>query len=253
MKHFDCESQESTIYSLCSLLGCSADDLLSLLQKIDLERIYQEESPDHPPAEFLYRKVISAVGPHSKLQSVCWFHLTRTYLDNKFEQGILPLGKALDSLWETMLLIFEPTEHHSRLQYLRSNGVSNYHYGLKVPNPFYWGPYAMLIRDTAFSTTEMGNHDYLWLPEIIEDICNGYLEKYGISIHEEVVQLLTPCVVKFKSRDRTEDGCIRAAIYYIYKRIKGERLSIDANTCFDAKGNTIPSDDILKIEYLGKP
>ena len=108
----------------------------------------------------------------------------------------------------------------------------------------------MLVKDIAFRAKEIGNHDYLRLAEIVEDICDGYRDKYGISIHEDVVSSLKPCIVKFRSNFRIDQSCIEAAIFYVYKRTKGEPLSGDANTCFDAKGNIIPHGDILSIKYL---
>jgi hypothetical protein len=40
----------------------------------------------------------------------------------------------------------------------------------------------MLVREVAFDRPSE-YHDYLWLPEIIEDICNGYQRRYGERIH----------------------------------------------------------------------
>ena len=79
--------------------------------------------------------------------------------------------------------IFKDTEHDSRLHEFKKKGIKNYHYQLKTPDPFHWGPFAMLVRDVAFNAKAIGNHDYLWLPEIIEDIFNGYYGKYGVFIH----------------------------------------------------------------------
>jgi hypothetical protein len=108
----------------------------------------------------------------------------------------------------------------------------------------------VLVKDIAFRAQKIGNHDYLMLPEIVEDICNGYRDKYSISIREDVVSSLKPCIVKFRSKFRIDQSCIGVAILYVYKLTKGEPLSPDASTCFDAKGNVIPHGDILSIKYL---
>ena len=251
----DCESQDSTHRSLLNLFGCSKEDLISLLATIDIEAIYQdfEASPKIPPDEYVYQKAIKAFGVSSAPKFVCWFHLTRTTQDATFEQGILPLGKALSSIWETLFKIFEGTEHHSTIIELKASGVKNYHYNLKTPDPFHWGPFAMLVKETAFNAKKIGNHDYLWLPEIIEDICNAYHEKFDLFIHDDVVKSLKPCIVKFKSHFRVDDGCVRAALYYLYACIQKDGLCIDANTCFDGKGETIPFEDIMEIEFIALP
>ena len=248
----DCESQDSTYRSLSNLFGCSKKDLISLLGEIDIEAIYQdpEASPDIPPANYVHQKAIKAFGVNSAPKFVCWFHLTRTTQDATFEQGILPLGKALSTIWETLLKIFEGTDHHSNLIELKASDIENYHYNLKTSNPFHYGPFAMLVKDTAFKAKEIGNHDYLWIPEIIEDICNAYHDKFGLSIHDDVVKSLKPCIVKFKSCYRIDDGCIRAALYYLHACIQKEGLCIDVNTCFDGKCKIIPFEDIMEIEFI---
>jgi hypothetical protein len=110
----------------------------------------------------------------------------------------------------------------------------------------------MLVKEVAFHAHSIANHDYLQLPEIIEDICDYYLEKYGVSIHSDIESVLVPCIIKFRAKAKNDIG-IRPAIYYVYRCIRGEPVSQDANTCFDAKGRIIPPGDILKIEYLEKP
>ena len=249
IKVLDCEDQESTANSLSGLFGCSTADLFDQLINFDLERIYEEDDPHCPADEFLFKKLTSILGPPDKPEGICWFHLTRTFPENNFSEGILPLGMAIDTIWKTILRIFEETQHFLSLQSMRQNGVKNYHYQLKVPDPLHWGPFAMLVKESAFHAHEIGNHDYLELPEIIEDICNAYLNKSGLSIHAEVGKILVPCVVKF--RREAENGLrgIGPAIYYYYKSIRKESFSRNANTCFDAGGKIIPRENILKIEY----
>ena len=121
---------------------------------------------------------------------------------------------------------------------------------MRIDNPQQWGPYAILVREAAFNTKEMGAWDYLKLPEIIDDICKKYQDEYGVSIREDVSVALKPCIVKFKS-DYLDDDVIKAAIFYIYKKVHREKLSMDVHT-FDARGKVIPRKDILKIDYLDK-
>ena len=234
-KAIDCENQESAIDSVCGLFRCSSEDLRYQLQQIDIDTIYGEVWPDHPPEEFLYRKLVSAFGSPDRPQSIYWFHLTRTFPGNDFHEGILPLGIALNLIWDMLLSIFKSTQHYSRLVSMRTSGAGDRLYRLKVPDPFHWGPFAMLVKEAGFHAHRIGNHDYLRLPEIIEDICNCYLEKYGVSIHSDIEGVLVPCIIKFRT-EAENDRCIRPAIYYVYKCIQGEPVSQGANTCFDARG-----------------
>lgn len=86
----------------------------------------------------------------------------------------------------------------------------------------------MLVRETAFRSHEMGNHDYLWLPEIVEDICNGYRDASGFAIHETVRAYTIPYVVKFWSPKETGKDCVEASMYYLYCTAHGQELSIHA-------------------------
>ena len=249
----DCENLEKAAHSLCGLFRCSEGDIQNELLQINIEQVYEHRGPDCTPAQFLYRHLVSVFGEPHHPQGICWFHLTRTSCANKFHEGILPLGMALPSIWEMILSMFRHSQHFSRLQVMKKEGVSNYHYKLKATNPFHWGPFAMLVRDVAFVPERLANHDYLRLPEIIEDICDGYRAKYGISIHKEVVSALVPCIVKFVARGNIGVVGIAPAIYYVYRGMRGEPISDYANTCFDAGGKVIPRADILKIEYIEKP
>lgn len=249
----DCENLETASRSLCGLFRCSLKDLHDILRRIDIDRVYEQDEPDCTPDQFLHRNLVSALGEPHRPQDVCWFHLTRTSRCNRFTEGILPLGMALDAIWETLLAALRGSEHFSRLQDMRREGVSSYHYNLKTLNPFHWGPFAMRVRDVAFVPERLPNHDYLRLPEIVEDICNGYRSKYGISIQEEVVGVLVPCIVKFVVRGNSDAVGVGPAIHYVYRGIRGEPVSPFANTCFDARGKVIPESDILKIEYIESP
>ena len=251
-KMIDCENLESAIISVCDLFSCADTDLSFQLRQIEIEKIYEEGGPDYPPDEFIYRELVSMFGKPVHPESICWFHLTRTYPGNDFDEGILPLGMALESIWDMIFRAFESTGHYDRLLSMKTQGVGNGLYQLKVPDPFYWGPFAMLVKDVAFSAHRIENHDYLKLPEIIEDICNCYLNKFEVSIHSDIEKALVPCIIKFKADSKGEFG-IRPAIHYVYKCIKGEPVSQRSNICFDAKGKAIPMKDIIKIEYIEMP
>lgn len=108
----------------------------------------------------------------------------------------------------------------------------------------------MLVRETAFRSEEMGNHDYLWLPEIVEDICNAYYETYNIKLYDFILKATSPCIVKFLEKTPNGNWCLRPAVYYLYLVTNNKKLIMDSNTCFDGEGNTIPKENILEIEFL---
>lgn len=133
------------------------------------------------------------------------------------------------------------------LERIQKHGVADFQYSLKHNDPFHWGPYAMLVKDTAYHSRDLGNHDYLRMPEIIEDICNGYQKQFGEPIIEFYEQLLIPKVVKFESSSRLDDGCIEAAIYFAYQYVRKMPPNGGTVTCFDGNGTGINFEDIISV------
>ncbi|WP_133306524.1 hypothetical protein [Pseudomonas sp. LS-2] len=133
---------------------------------------------------------------------------------------------------------------------LRCEGVGDFQYGLKTGDPFHHGPYAMLVREVAFHSAKVSNHDYLHLPEIIEDICNGYEHRFGESIMAIVCGGLHKCIVKFSSAKVLDDHLLGVALLYCWGEINNEEFSSYANTCFDAEAQRIEPHAILSVTKL---
>lgn len=251
MLTLDCESLETTLMSLSRIYGISGQEIKAFLKETDLDRYYAENDlQDTGDRELtgLFERTFNC-SP-SAIDRVFWFHLTRAKPDADFESGIFPLNEALPKVWDTILRIFKNTEHEVPLRKMRDTGVSDFQYNHKIGKPLLAGPYAMLVREVAFKSHEIGNHDYLWLPEIVEDICNGYNDASGVMLHDSVCAALVPYVIKFWSRKRTGKDCIQAAIYYLYCSMHNQKLSIYANTCYDAENVMIPREQIVKIEKI---
>ncbi|EQA1213255.1 hypothetical protein AT509_004642 [Escherichia coli] len=49
---------------------------------------------------------------------------------------------------------------------------------LRTGDKIHWGPFGHLVRELHFNASENGLHDYLWLPELVEDVCKAYQKKY---------------------------------------------------------------------------
>lgn len=247
----DCHTRDSTLTSLSKIYGVPAADLDAFLRIVDLEIYYETHYPLRDPDETITALLEGEIRRQPfALTQVNWFHLTRVRKTETFSQGLLPLHAVLDHVWDVLFAIFQGSEHELNLRTLTRYEVPNFQYKLKAGDRMHGGPYAMLVRDAAFRSAEIGNHDYLGLPEIIEDICLGYHERYGVSITDKVANALTPCMVKFKSTRELGRPCLEAAVYYVYLTGRGHPLSFHSNTCFDGRSSTIPLKDIISIEFL---
>lgn len=89
----------------------------------------------------------------------------------------------------------------------------------------------MLVRESAFNASEMRNHDYLKLPEIIEDVCWGYQERFKESIQDEIMEALRPCIVKFEDRSGTRTDVIGPVLRSL--------LSFQKVTTIQARGDRV--------------
>jgi hypothetical protein len=249
----DCEDGESAIESLSECFDCKRSDLINVLQSIDIEEVYSdfENSPSVAAEEYLYDYVVAKLGEPDETESIFWFHLTRTLEDNDFSDGILPLSEALDLVWETLFSIFEGSKVCQNLKDMRGNGVDDCQYNLKSDDSVHSGPYGILVREIACKASELAQHDYLALPEIIEDICAGYQREYGEAIYDEISKILVPCVVKFSEEGEANQGAIEAALFYAYTYANDLPVSINSVWCFDGEDCAVPYNNIAYVKFLG--
>ena len=248
----DCETETTTEASLAMAYRCNPEDIYRIFDSLDLNAIYEsEESPTEKPGSFLSGQLCAALSEPELPEWICWFHFTRTSLSNDFGEGILPLGKVLSRLWVQLIRTAPSSEVSKNLQALRENGVPDFQYRLKAPCSMHWGPFGYLVPAIAEHAKELAQHDYLGMPEIIEDICNGYFESFGVQLYEHYGKLLKPCIVKFQqlAGDRGEDA-LEVACSYLYGCRKKERPSSSWITCFDGEGSVVPANSIISVRYI---
>lgn len=248
MADLDCESAESTLRSLSAIYRTDERNLSDFFTSVDLDQHFRKTNPDLQADQELKRMLELAVGPQQRVISrTFWFHLTRVPIGTQFAEGILPLNDALPRVWAMLDGIFSGTHHQCRLRQMRQEGVANLQYNLKVPDSTHWGPYAMLVREIAFCAESASNHDYLKIPEIVEDICNGYAARFDEDIQSVVERSLVPMIVKLWMSEPEHQYGLSSAIYYAYASHNKEKLSWLANTCFDGHGQRIPNERIMSV------
>lgn len=255
MKMLDCHTIDSTYRSLEQILGTSRGRLEALFGGLDIEAFYQANPHRAEPADQLvFRLVTERLRTTPQCDRVCWFHLTRTSTDARFDRGVEPLGQQLDALWNLLrsvsrLELSAAVWRRFRKSLRSETSHSAYLYNLKTKDQLHWGPYAVLVRALAFRPKDFFSHDYLGAPEIVEDICACFEARYGHDLLADFQSATTPCIVKFWS-DQPRPDCVETAVYYVYCNFRRESYSLECNTCFDGHGQPIPPERILSIEYL---
>ncbi|HGS5167788.1 hypothetical protein [Vibrio alginolyticus] len=247
----DCSSEESAFKSVSTAFSCTEEALKSVLLSIDLNEIYESDDDICIPCEeYLYNYVTKRLGEPRPFSSVVWFHGTRTSKQNSFENGVFPLNDSLNRVWDILLLSAPNRECRENLEFMRTNGVDDYLYGLRVNGSIHWGPYGILVRDVAFNTSKLSQHDYLGMPELVEDILNAYKKQFGICLYSHYEKVLVPKLVKFQCTSRLDDGCIEAALGYLYARVRGEQVNGMSVTCIDMSGVAITPSQIMAVETV---
>lgn len=251
MLMLDCENPASALKSVAEIYGLATPEITAFLKTFDIETYYAKHNPDDYPDCVLTAAFEEKYNVEPQpLDYVCWFHLTRTLPRNNFSAGILPLPESLEIIWETLFAVFKGSPHCKNLADLKSQDAISERYESRIKRPYLAGPYAVLVRDVAFRTKEIGFHDCLAMPETLTDICDRYQEIYQMNIFAPLQKKLMPCIVKFASDRKTGSDCIESAMYYLYVLEHNARLTDSANTCFDGQNEKIPSGQIKSVEFL---
>ncbi len=249
----DCENLHTTLNSISNIYGASRNDISSYLKGFNLEQYYLEKELDKKE-EIKNTLIRLFSNEFRELETtpdlIYWFHGTRVLKEEKFKEGILPLGLAIGKIWKTLFKIFSDSPHKEKLSDLKTKGITDFHYQTRLPESSLWGPYARLVKEAAFQNEELWSHDYLKIPEIIEDICKSYSIEYGESIIEDVKNALVACIVKFRSINNVNKWQVYTALFYLYHELNNFPLIFGCDTSYDAKNEVIPKSDIVKIEFI---
>lgn len=191
----NCSSFSSALESAYLALNTSPEVLLPRIIKIG-DSITRQQHLEGSFEEILFKEISNEfeISPFSE---VYWFHLTRTWPSETFEEGLLPRSLVEFKIWSQLVdsITKENETIGNKLKSLRT-----YNEPLKKPRLDQWveGPCGMLIRDHAFHPAEIGNGDFLYTSEFFLDLNEQYKERYGSEILLLITNLLTPCIVMFK-------------------------------------------------------
>ncbi|HUY13914.1 MAG TPA: hypothetical protein VMX16_09845 [Terriglobia bacterium] len=248
----DCGSFHSAVESSAALLGITGKELLNRLNAFDGESLSTAARHNHPYEDLLIRKTFR-VEP-SELPAppvIYWFHATRVPPDTRFQDGIQPLSQILGRVWAFLGSLASgwstPTEWLAFKNGMRGQFADQY--ARKVTSGFNEGPFAFLVREVVLLRDRVGaNHDFLGIPELVEDICLSYEGMFGHCLRARFSAATRPCIVKFRSTDPGRNA-LAAALMYVHRKAKGQELDLSCNTCYSGEGRAVPPHGILQVEW----
>lgn len=252
----DCQNEKSALQSVALYFKTDVESIKSTLTKNNLDKKFRMRLNKYDYfCDFLYdyfRKKFSV----ENIECVMWFHLSRSLNPKDYYEGIFPLNIILPKLQKDLYkLVSSEISENEWEEICKGDGAGfrKTRYNMKISEKCHYGPYAMLVREIAFNSQTVGNHDYLNIPEIIEDMCMDVQKVYGVDVLEIFVKKASPIIVKFKEEliDNANDKhYIGTALTYLYNKLHGESLCLMCNTCYTGYGIGIKKNDIVSVEIL---
>jgi hypothetical protein len=253
VKALDCHTFESALESSAAILHLTPHVLARRLNVFNYEALPETERRSHPYEELLIRHKFKLASSEDLPAPpiVHWFHATRVVPKTLFDDGIKPFAAMLDAIWHFLgglAAVWSTAEQWNAFR-AEMPGQGGCQYHSKVGFDFAKGPFGFLVREIVLEPALVGNHDYLGIPEIVEDICLSYDETFGHHLRQRFLEATKPCIVKFRSVEARPDA-LAAALVYVHRKLLGDELCIDCNTCFDGEGKAVDGHNVLSVEWI---
>lgn len=241
----DCENFDSILDSLSNIFNSNKPEILSYLNEVSLDEIWRKSKKERYAYEYLFEHFKQKFKIRkSIIIKAYWFHNTRVLKSTDFKEGILPLEKAIIKVEEIIEKVIRNLDKSIKLDYL-TNSTATIH---KLNSDYDQGPWGFLIKEFAFENAN-GIHDYLSVPELVEDIIRfRYPEEYDFILNE-YQKFTTKCIVKFKSDRTFHPDTLAYVINYLYHKINNLEMNYQCNTNISNFRKTIPFFNILEINY----
>ena len=250
----DCETRQSAEASVLAAFGCTLPALREFLTDPSHLAHYEANWKTIPVDfdRFLLQRAYSKLGTPTLPQEFCWFHCTRVPAGTTFEEGILPLGAVAPGLQERLV---EELEDEAAQEAVRrafaSKGGRTLHFGHKLSHELHGGPYAILVREVAEHARALGQHDYLGMPEIIEDLCDEVQAECGMDLLPIFEERWRPAIVKFVApANAAGEFALAVALRYLRALELEGAPDRGAVWCFDGENQVVPRERILKVEFV---
>jgi hypothetical protein len=246
--NLDCETSELAEQSLATILRMDVTRLgnrIREIKKTDFEINTSTEDDRWLPMlnAVAGRKITDSDGGQT-----CWFHASRIKDFSSFRQGILPLPRNVNRIWNMLYpLVADRVTLEEWKEFRRETVADNYGgHSAMVVNAWMAneGPYAFLFTESAMSPKDSGNHDYFASSELIEWIASCFERKFRVSLHDRHHAATQPALIKFWTPG-IKAVHLGATVDYLLHRHLGWSIS-NVDPCFSADGEQITPAQVIK-------
>lgn len=250
----DCQTADTALISLAGACGKPAQVLAQAISyhRIDWDADFGREDPEIVGLRMILDPIGLTIADF-RFDGAYYFHGTRVLDHSGFRtEGILPLDQMIDRIWDSLYALIadmtsedEWRRHRTAVETgaVDNNGV--YQYQLKTTNALHFGPYSLLTRDAHINPPD-GHHNYLNIPEIVEDIAQNW--------HPELAHRFAtsakPCIVKFLQRNPVETPYVRSAMWYLYGALNADYTGWYSHAGYDCGGIAVAPADITQVEVI---
>lgn len=252
----DCQDEKTALISVADYYGQPVDVISNIIKSVNFSSLHKREVDRYDYfTDFLFEYFRKKFGVGT-IDQIMWYHLSRSLNPERYYNGILPLNEILPQLQSDLYcLVKDRISNEEWIDICNGKGAGfrKSRFDFKRECKDHYGPYAMLVREIAFNSNQVGNHDYLRIPEIIEDMCMGMENEYGIDLIGKYIEKSMPVITKFRKvvSDHGKDkNYIGTALCYLYRKLNNKALSLICNTCFCGYGEGIKAEDIILVEVL---
>lgn len=181
--------------------------------------------------------------------NTCWFHATRVKDLSSFRQGILPLSKNLNRIWDMLYLVVADCVTLEGWEKFHQETVADNYGGHSEEVVNAWmsneGPYAFLFPESTLTPGDFCCHDYFSSSELIEWIAICFKCRFGVSLHNRHHAATMPGLIKFWTPG-VKAMHLGATVDYLLHRHFGWSLS-SVDPCFSAEGKQIDPAQVIKF------
>jgi hypothetical protein len=240
----DCESPAATEQSLAAVFGIDRTLLHMRCSDFDLDDFYRRT---WGPASELARRVLD-MEVEERVYPAYYFHATRLIrAEAPFADGIRPRHEALEGVWGELRGLASQYCPAEAWQEFRLRAETTF---AGASDRSQAGPFGFLVREVPLyqAATHRGPwHDYLGVPEIVEDISIAFCESFGVDLVNDYTRASQPYLAKFKAQGSAVD--VATALLYLCHSVHRREIDApDLGVTYNARGRCIRANAIVAVE-----